>query len=186
MVVWGYPVPGRNYVVVGGDNFRGGYDATRHLLEQGRRKIAFFGNTNNPENAARFEGYQAAITETGLAVNPDLTIDIPFEMTRAREVVMDVIESSRELDAVVCATDVMALAAISTFQEHGIRVPQDIAVVGYDDIGLAAYSSPPLTTVSQNIHWAGKVLVETVLGMINNKNVSDTTIVHLRIFPGKM
>jgi DNA-binding LacI/PurR family transcriptional regulator len=70
----------------------------------------------------------------------------------------------------------MALAALSTFQDVGLRVPQDIAVVGYDDISLAAYSSPALTTVRQNIRHAGRILVESVLGLIRGEDVPDTTL----------
>ena len=174
IVVWGYPVAEKNYVVVGGDNVGGGYKATRHLLELGRRRVAFFGNTNNPENAARYDGYRKALEEFGIEVDPRLEVDVPFEMHRAREVIIDFLETDVYLDAAVCITDVMALATLSTLQEFGVKVPDDIAVVGYDDINLAAYSSPPLTTVRQNIHWAGRVLVESVLGLINGENVSDT------------
>ena len=70
----------------------------------------------------------------------------------------------------------MALSAIATFRELGLRVPEDVAVTGYDDIALAAYSSPPLTTVRQNIRQAGRVLVESVLGLVNGQDVGDTTL----------
>lgn len=174
MVVWGYPVEDKNYVVVGGDNKGGGYKATNHLLDLGRRQVAFFGNTNNPENAARYAGYLQALAEYDVSADPRLMIDVPFEMHRAREVIVEMLESGVELDSVVCITDVMALAAISTFQDVGLDVPGDIAVVGYDDISLAAYSSPPLTTVRQTIRHAGRVLVESVLGLIRGEHVPDT------------
>lgn len=174
IVVWGYPVAGKNYVVVGSDNVGGGYQATRHLLQQQRRNIAFFGNTNNPENAARHQGYLKALGEFGLEADPKLKIDVPFEMHRAREVIIGFVESGANPDGVVCLSDVMALAALSTFQELGVRVPDDVAVVGYDDISLAAYGSPPLTTVRQNIHQAGRILVESVLGIIRGGDVGDT------------
>ncbi|MBT8079711.1 MAG: substrate-binding domain-containing protein [Gammaproteobacteria bacterium] len=174
MVVWGYPVPDKKYVVVGGDNVGGGYKATKHLLEIGRRKIGFFGATNNPENAARHEGYLKALSEYNVDPDPTLKVDVPFEMLRAREAIIDMLDSQVELDAVVCISDVMALATMSTLQELGLRVPQDISVVGYDDITLAAYSSPQLTTVRQNIRHAGRILVESVLGLINGENVPDT------------
>lgn len=176
MVVWGYPVTGKKYVVVGGDNRGGGYKATKHLLELGRRRIGFFGNTTYPENAARHEGYLQALDEYGIKADPELKVDVPFEMHRAREVIIDMLESGVDLDSVVCISDVIALATLSTLQEHGLRVPQDIAVVGYDDINLAAYSSPPLTTVRQNIRHAGRILVESVLGLINGEDVPDTTL----------
>lgn len=176
IVVWGFPVPGKNYVVVGGENVGGGYKATTHLLEHGRRKIAFFGDTTNPENAARHEGYLKALSEYGIQASRELKIDVPFEMHRAREVIIDLLESAVTLDSVICISDVIALAAMSTFQELGLRVPTDIAVVGYDDISLAAYSSPQLTTVRQNIRHAGRLLVESVLGLIRGEDVPDTTL----------
>lgn len=174
IVVWGYPLPDKNYVVVGSENYSGGYQSARHLLDLKRRRIAFFGNTGNPENAARHEGYLQALTEFGIKADPKLKVDIPFEMHRAGAAIKKFIATKTNFDAVVCASDVMALASISTFLEMGFRVPQDIAVVGFDDIALAAYSSPPLTTVRQNIRKAGKVLVESVLGKIRGEEVADT------------
>jgi DNA-binding LacI/PurR family transcriptional regulator len=174
MVVWGYPVRDKSYVVVSGDNVGGGYEATKHLLELGRRQVAFFGSTRNPENAARYEGYLKALGEYGLDEDPRRKIDVPFEMHRAREAIVEMLESGVELDAAVCISDVMALAAISTLQELGHDVPEDVAVVGYDDISLAAYSNPPLTTVRQNIRHAGRILVESVLGQIQGEHVPDT------------
>lgn len=174
IVVWGYPVADKNYVVVGSDNFGGAYQATMHLLDLGRRRIAFFGTTDNPENAARYNGYQAALKKYGIATDPELKIDISFEMQAAQKMIVDVVESGLYLDAVVCVTDVMALAAISTFEEMGVEVPDDIAVVGYDDITLAAYSSPTLTTVRQHIPEAGRLLVESILKLIRDEEVSDT------------
>ena len=176
IVVWGYPVADKNYVVVGGDNVGGGYAATKHLLEIGRRKIAFFGDIDNPENAARHEGYLRALQDHNVPTNPDLEVNVPFEMQGARQVIVDLLDSGIELDAVVCISDVIALAALSTFQDVGLRVPQDVAVVGYDDIKLAAYSSPTLTTVRQNIRHAGRILLESVLGLIRGEDVPDTTL----------
>lgn len=180
IVVWGYPLAGKNYVVVGSENLSGGYQSTRHLLDLQHQKIAFFGNTSNPENAARHKGYLQALSESGFEADPGLKVDIPFEMHRARQAIIKFMASKASFDAVVCASDVMALASISTFQELGLRVPQDVAVVGFDDIRLAAYSSPPLTTVRQNIREAGKILVESVLGMIKGEEVTDT------ILPGEL
>ena len=94
-------------------------------------------------------------------------------MNRARDVITDMLESRVELDSVLCISDVIALATLSTLQELGFLVPKDIAVVGYDDISLAAYSSPPLTTVRQNIRHAGRILVESVLGLIKGEDVPD-------------
>ena len=114
------------------------------------------------------------LRRSGIEPDPNLKVDVPFEMHHAREAVINFMESDAKLDAVVCISDVLALATMSTFQELGVRVPEDIAVVGYDDINLAAYSSPPLTTIRQYIHQGGRILVESVLGLINGENVTDT------------
>lgn len=176
IVVWGAPVTDKRYVLVGGDNASGGYQATRHLLESGRRRILFFGNTGYPEIADRFGGYSQALAEYSIPVDPDLVVDVPADMRHAREVATGIVETLSDFDGVLAASDVLALAAISTFTDLGLRVPKDVAVIGYDDIGLAAYSTPALTTVRQNIRWAGRVLVESVLGLINDEDVTDTTL----------
>ena len=93
MVVWGYPVAEKKYVVVGGDNVGGGYKATQHLLELGRSRVAFFGTTNNPENEARYEGHLQALREAGIEPDPMLKIDVPFEIHHARDVIADVLEA---------------------------------------------------------------------------------------------
>ncbi len=176
IVVWGAPMPGQRYCRVGGDNVTGGYLATRHLLEVGRRHIAFFGDVSLPEIALRFSGYKKALREQGVKLDRRLQIDIPFEMQHARESIDELLNSRTKFDAAVCGSDVMALSAIATINESGLRVPDDIAIVGYDDIGLARYASPTLTTVRQNIRWAGRVLVESLLSLLNSQVVADTTL----------
>ncbi|MCG8370597.1 MAG: LacI family DNA-binding transcriptional regulator, partial [Proteobacteria bacterium] len=176
IVVWGGRVDSKNYLLVGGDNADGGYKATRHLLELGRRRIAFLGNSRNPEISARYSGYRRALADFDVEPDDALTFDVPFDMNHAVESIRRIVESESEFDALFCTSDVMALAAISTLTDLGMRVPGDVAVVGYDDISLAAYSAPPLTTVRQNIRWAGRVLVESVLGLVNGEDVTDTVL----------
>lgn len=176
MVIWGSKLPDKRYCLVGGENEHGGYLAASHLLKLGRRHLAFCGRIDIPEVAARYRGYQRALAEFGIAEHADRVLDVPFDMRRAQAAFCGVLERRVRFDAAVCASDVMALSAIATFSEAGMRVPEDVAVVGYDDIGLAAYSRPPLTSVRQNIRWAGRVLVESVLGLINGEQVGDTSL----------
>ncbi|WP_439102352.1 LacI family DNA-binding transcriptional regulator [Congregibacter sp.] len=174
IVVWGHPVPDKRYVVIGGDNFAGGKQAACHLIETGRRRIAFFGNISNPENAARYAGYREALAEGGVAYDASLHFEVPFSMERARESITTLLSDRGDFDAVVCISDVVALATISAAQRQGLSVPGDIAVTGYDDIGLASYSSPTLTTVRQGISTAGEELVNTLLKMIDGERPVDT------------
>ncbi len=176
IVVWGHPVTGKQYTVVGGDNHNGGYLATDHLLRSGRRRIAFFGNTANPENAARFSGYSMALANHGIELESSLQFDIPFSMEKARDTIGQLLDKRIDFDAVVCVSDVMALATISAIQRHGLRVPENIAVTGYDDIGIAAYCSPTLTTVQQNIGYAGETLVDTLMAIIDGGTPEDTVL----------
>lgn len=174
IVVWGEPVADKHYTLVGGDNEIGGYSATAHLLKQGRQRVAFFGNTRTPENRARYAGYKRALSERDKPVNGKLIFEIPSDTEHAQADIVRVISAGFDMDAIVCTSDVMAIAAISALTEKGIRVPQDVAVIGYDDIRMAAYSSPPLTTVRQSIQRAGNVLVESVIALINGQEVADT------------
>ena len=176
VVVWGAPMPDQAYIRVGGDNIGGGYLATKHLLANGRKNIAFFGDTDLPEVALRFAGYQKALKEQG--VNPDASLqaDIPFDMEQASESLRRFHRENSNFDAALCNSDVMALGVVATLNELGLRVPDDVAVVGYDDIGLARYGNPSLTTIRQNIRQAGRALVESLLAIINGEEVADTTI----------
>ncbi len=176
IVVWGADVDDRHYPLVGGDNLGGGYAATSHLLDAGRQRIAFFGNRRSPENAARHTGYQNAHLSAGIAALPELTFDVPSDTQHALDSIAAILESSQHFDAIFCTSDVMAIAAISALGAVGLRVPEDVAVVGYDDISLASTSSPPLTTVRQNIPTAGSVLVESLLQSISGNPPADITI----------
>ena len=176
IVVWGAQLPNQKYCRVGGDNVAGGYLAANHLIENGRRRIAFFGDVNLPEIAQRFSGYKKALEEHGVKFDPALQVDVPFEMLHARETITELLSSKPRFDSALCSSDVMALSAVSTITEFGLRVPDDIAIVGYDDIGLASYGSPALTTVRQNIRLAGRVLVESLLSILNGQNIADTTL----------
>lgn len=176
IVVWGAPMPDKAYPLVGGDNVNGGYVATAHLCDVGCRRIAFFGDIKLPELALRYAGYKTALEERGLDLDPALQVDVPFEMQHARDAIQQFIQSGTSFDAVICGSDVVALSAIATLNESGLRVPQDVSVVGYDDIGLAKYGNPSITTVRQNIRQAGRILVENLLARIGGENVSDTTL----------
>jgi len=176
IVVWGAPIPGQAYCQVGGDNLNGGYLATKHLLETGRRNIAFFGDIKLPEIALRFSGYQKALQEYGICFTAALQVDMPFEMQHARESLLQFHGDNKNFDAALCSSDVMALSVIATLNESGLKVPDDVAVVGYDDIGLARFGNPSLTTIRQNIRSAGGVLVESLLKIIDGQQANDTTL----------
>ena len=175
IAVWGAQLPGSNYFTVGSDNRLGGRLATEHLLARGRKKIMFLGDTRLPEVALRFEGYRDALIADGQMVTPGLTAAIPFEAAAARRTLADLINHTTDFDAMFAASDLVALTAIAILSARGRRVPQDVAVVGYDDLPLASLVHPTLTSVRQPMTDAGVALVDSVLAA--KAGASATTVV---------
>ncbi len=173
IVVWGAQLPEQLYSTVGGDNQAGGRLATLHLLAQGRRKIAFFGDIDLPEVAQRFQGYVDALREHGLQADAALQVSVPFLPESGKQAVQALQAAGAPFDAVFACSDLLAMSAINTLREQGLRVPQDVAVIGYDDIALSAYSYPPLTTVRQPIAAAGEGLVAALLALMDGQPASS-------------
>jgi len=166
IVVWGAQMPRQLYCSVGGDNVSGGAQATRHLLERGRTRIAFVGDTDLPEVAQRYRGYVEALRAHGIAPDARLQLAVPFEVDLARAAVSRLCASSVAFDGVFACSDVLALASIQALRTNGRSVPGSVAVVGYDDIEWASHADPPLTTVRQPIAAAGARIVDALLDVI--------------------
>ena len=174
IVVWGAHLRQQLYCTVGGDNVAGGLLATRHLLSSGRKRIAFFGDPTLPEVAQRFDGYSQALSERGTAIDPALCVPAAFTAASGRRATLDLCRSGVDFDAIFACSDLLAMTAISALREQQLRVPDDVAVVGYDDIELAQYFHPPLTTVRQPIEAAGRALVEALLALIDGDRPPPT------------
>ena len=169
LVVWGARLASQRYPTVGGDNVLGGELATAHLLASGRRRIAFVGDVALPEVAQRYEGYVAALRKKRLRASPELRLAATFTAASGRETVEALLASGVRFDAVFACSDLLAMTAINTLRRAGVRVPEDVAVVGYDDIELAAHFHPALSTVRQPLELAGHALVEALLASIAGK-----------------
>ncbi|MBB5371188.1 MULTISPECIES: LacI family DNA-binding transcriptional regulator [unclassified Janthinobacterium] len=167
IVVWGAQLPQQLYCTVGGDNVAGGRLATEHLLTQGRRRIAFFGDINLPEVAQRHQGYLDALAAHGVARDEDLYVAGSFLPQGGTLAVQQLLERGLAFDAIFACSDLLAMSAISALRQHGLPVPEQVAVVGYDDIELAAYFHPPLSTVRQPMRAAGRALVSSLLALVD-------------------
>ncbi len=180
LVVWGGQLPQQLYCSVGGDNLAGGDIATRHLLAGGRRSIAFVGDANLPEVMLRQQGHRQALLAAGLQPQPRLELPVPFETGAARAALDALFASGELVDGVVACSDLLALQALQAAQAAGREVPRDVAIVGYDDMPLAAYSSPPLTSVHQPVDLAGVEIVKALLGLLAGERPAPRTLpVHL-------
>jgi DNA-binding LacI/PurR family transcriptional regulator len=161
-VVWGAKLPGQLYRSIGSDNLAGGTRATAHLARLGRRRIAFVGGTD-PEAMQRRKGYQNALKQAGLAFDPALVCDVEFELESAEAAVSGLLKRKIDFDGVVGASDLIALGAIRALGRFGRIVPDDVSVVGYDDMLLSRLSTPALTTIRQDTREAGRLLVGSIL-----------------------
>ena len=167
MVVWGAQLPAQVYATVGSDNLQGGLLATQHLLAQGARRIAFFGDPELPEIGRRHEGWLQASKAARLRPDARLTRVVPFLAAAIEREVEKLCAEGTPFDAVFAASDLMAMTVISTLRRLGRRVPEDVLVAGYDDIALATHFHPPLTTVRQPIAEAGRALIEQLLTQLD-------------------
>lgn len=162
-VVWGAELPGQRYCSIGSDNIKGGKRATSHLLRLGRRRVAFFGDTEAPEMRQRHAGYLQALQEANIDPDPALVVPVHFEIESAEDAVERMLAAGVKFDAVFGASDLIAIGAIRGLMRRGVIAPKDCSVVGYDDILLARYSRPSLTTISQDMAKAGRLLVSRLL-----------------------
>ncbi len=147
------------------------------MLSIGRQRIAFIGGPSNQLKVQhRFQGYQAALQSEGKSIDPQLVAYGDYSHTSGVEAMRQLLEQSPDLDAVFVNSDLMAIAAINAIQSSGKRVPEDIAVVGYDDLSIASYNNLPLTTVRQNIALAGSLLAQNLVQYIKTGVVTNVTL----------
>jgi DNA-binding LacI/PurR family transcriptional regulator len=150
-VRWGSAAEGEIGATVSSDNEQGGFEATTHLLQQGRRRIAFIGTggAGFPEVQERWRGYCRALRAAGMEADEGLRADSAPSEGEGRRAVARLISAGVGFDAIFAASDVAAIGAMHALQQAGRSVPE-VAVVGFDDIPAASLASPPLTTVTQD------------------------------------
>lgn len=160
VVVWGAMMPDQLYCSVGSDNFNGGLQATTHLIQQGRRRIAYIGDFTSGEAKLRFDGYCQALKNHGIEVQPELFIQSPYTPLEAQEAMHAFCDKGIAIDALFAASDLIAINAMGVLNARGLKVPEDIAVVGYDDVDASRHSFPPLSTIRQPLDLAARALLE--------------------------
>jgi DNA-binding LacI/PurR family transcriptional regulator len=176
-IIWGIPQPDCGCCSVSGDNFNGGKLATEYLIRSGRQRIAFLGGpAYELEVKLRYSGYEAALREAGKSIDPELLAYGNFSDTSGAEAMERLLRQAPDLDAVFVNSDLMAISAMDMIRENDRRVPEDIAVVGYDDLSIAEHSYPPLTTIRQNVPLAGKLLAQNLIQYLETGVVTNVTI----------
>jgi DNA-binding LacI/PurR family transcriptional regulator len=171
-VRWGPVLPSQPGITIGCDNHLAGREMTEHLLLQGHRRIAFLGHASAeryPEFYERYRGYTDALAQAGIALEAALQVDAITTEQAGFEAMNRLLDQGSAPDAVFGASDLIAIGAMRAIQSRGLRVPEDIAVAGFDNIPMANFVSPGLTTVLQDTKQAGESLVKTLIHQINNE-----------------
>ncbi len=154
--------------VVESDNYHGGYQATRHLLELGHRRIAtIVGPAGWPPAQARLEGYRQALADFGVRVEEGLQAEAAdWGIEAGQAAARSLLSRRSRFTALFAHSDLIALGAIARLREAGMRVPDDVSVVGFDDLPVAAVVDPPLTTVHQPTREKGAFAAQLLLGHV--------------------
>jgi DNA-binding LacI/PurR family transcriptional regulator len=170
-VRWGLAQEGQPGTTIGCDNFRGGIDAARHLMQHGRRRIAFLGDASShyPEFHDRYRGSCEAQGGEGIIADTAMQIDALNSQEAGYDAANKLVGSGVQFDAIFAASDTIAIGAMLALRERGLDIPGDVAIIGFDDIPAATMAHPPLTTIQQDYKRAGEVLVDSLLKQIRNE-----------------
>lgn len=176
MVAWGAFVQGQVHCSIGTDNFLGGKLATKHLIERGCRRVAFLGNPQAIELSLRLEGARAAVAEAEGKVE---LVEIPTHLASelsGHDIAAYLDNTQAIPDGFFAASDMIAMTAIQVLTAHGLSVPGDVRVVGYDDLAIAQNSVPPLTTIRQDIAGGASHLLDALFKRIEGKSTGSVVL----------
>ena len=167
-------VPALDVPTIGATNWAGGVSATEHLAALGHRRIGFVaGPPRLWCSRARLDGYRAGLDAAGLPADPDVVVAGDFGYESGFRAATVLFELAEPPTAVFAANDQMALGVYEALRRRGLRVPDDISVVGFDDLPQAQWSSPPLTTVHQPLTEMGRLATRTVLRLVQGEPVES-------------
>ncbi len=177
-VRWGSVSTAGPELIVGCDNVEGGRLVTEHLIERGRRTIAFVGDTGTsaPEFDDRYRGYCSALQAAGLETPAIPPMAADNSEAAGVAAVEALITAGVPIDAIVAASDIIAIGAMRALEAAGRAVPRDVAVTGFDDIMAARFAGPGLTTIVQDAQAAGDLLVAKLHELVHDRPVASEMI----------
>lgn len=174
-IAWG--IGEGRYCSVTGDNASGGRLAADRLLGRGAKRIAFLGGPEDDlESGERRRGFSELLAEAGLPLESERLVFGDYSEESGALAMERLLKADPKLDAVFAASDLMAIGAMRVLKARGRRIPEDVAVVGYDDLRLAAYVSPSLTTISQHISLTGKLLARDLVAFLGSGVVTNRVV----------
>lgn len=169
---------GEGHLLVDIDNFGGAREATHYLLQRGRHRVATIaGPGDMTAGVERLRGYTAALAEAGQPVAPDQVVRGDFSYPSGVTATRRLLQSAPDIDAVFAASDLMAMGALQVLRESGRRVPEDVAVVGFDDQPGSELAEPPLTTVFQPAERMGEEMARRLAALIASEEPAPDSVV---------
>ncbi len=176
MIIERYSKKSHRFDSVEVDNELGGYLAAKHLLDSGYQNLAFIlGREDHIASNRRLVGAEKAMEEAGLKICEELIIEGSFSIEGGRIAAKTLFEGGQKIDAIFCVNDLIAMGALQYCNESNLQVPDEIGVIGYDNISYAGLPQIELTTVHQPKYELGKMLVETLLEEIKEKDKKRPT-----------
>jgi LacI family transcriptional regulator len=164
--------PERGGPTIGATNWSGGLSATQHLLDLGHRRIGLVaGPPRLLCSRARMDGYRSALESAGLPVDPALMVEGDFSYEAGFEQGVRLLGLDDPPTAIFASSDQMALGLYEAVRQRGMRIPDDVSVVGFDDLPIARWASPPLTTVCQPLAEMGALAARTAMRMVRGETV---------------
>ena len=152
------------------DNEQAGYDATRHLIDLGHRQIAHItGIKDHQDSVRRMEGFRRAMNESGTDIDEELICEGHFDGNSGVMAIQNLLNKGKSFSAIFASNDMMAFGARLALHRRGLRVPDDISIIGFDDQAEAAFATPPLTTVRQPAQEMGQAAAEAMVQFIGGR-----------------
>jgi len=157
------------------DNVKGSYDSTKFLIEKGIKDIAFIGVKKDNLNAwgDRYVGYENAMKEAGIEIDPELVYLNSIKVKSGYEGIQKFVNQNKKFKGVVCASDDVAMGAINALRDNGLRIPEDVSVIGFNDNFAASIFYPKITTVSQPTYDMGSVAMRMLIKLLNKKELEE-------------
>lgn len=177
LVTTAYYIPGVELAVVDVDNVGGGLQATNCLIQAGRRRIGMItGPASWKSVDDRAQGYRLALERAGIEFDEAFVTEGDWSLQSGYEAMNHLLSQTPELTALFVQNDWMAIGAMKALREAGRQLPDDMAVVGYDDLPVAAYTDPPLTTIHQSMQKVGETATRMLIELIENPNAEKKTV----------
>ncbi len=166
-----------NICNVGLNDFQGCYTSTQHLIQRGHRNIGFVSPPIIGKGVLyeRLLGYQAALKDAGIAFNPNIVFEAEMDIDSCKTISAQ-IAGMRSLSGLITTADIMAGGLMACLKEKNIRIPEDLSIIGFDDINLCRMLTPTLTTIHQDINLKGKIAVDLMLQRLNGETPAESNI----------